>query len=125
MPPGCFLPIGNSFLQRLCSTGMLQVLLIQKTHLPCRGCLQRGKPLNHTKEQDLDHARHAPRRLHSRKQVGSMLQHSNNKQKGLQAKCRNAGAITLAGTHKATLPLRQVLHRLAWEHTPRVKCSTG
>lgn len=41
MPPGYFHATGNSFLQRLCSAGRLQVLLIQEAHHLCGWCLQR------------------------------------------------------------------------------------
>ena len=124
MPPGYFHPTGTSFLQRLCSTGRLQVLLIQEAHYPCRGCLQRGNPLNHREEQDLDHARCARGRLHSHRQVGSML-HLNREQKALWDKHRDAEAVTPADPYKAILPLSQVLHSLVWEHRPEMPCSTG
>lgn len=121
--PGYFHPTGNSFLQRLCSTGRLQVLLLQEAHHPRGACLWTGKPLNHREEQDLDHTRCAPGRLH--RQVGTMLHLNKDEENALWDKGGDAVAVTPADPSRAILPLSQVLHRLVWESTPEMRCSTG
>lgn len=84
-------------------------------HHPCRGCLQRGKPLNHREEQDLDREGCVSERLHSDRQVRSMLRLNNDEQQILWDKSGDIEAVTTDDPYKAILPLSQVLYRLVWK----------